>query len=158
LAPRLLSVAVTGGNPDDYDDEQSEPSPTPWHNRTPAVVGASVLGLAAIAILVLAVSYVARHFSDSPEAPLYYVEPSFSATATPTSSPTTTQTITSTSPPVTSDINPSTTSPTSSSDTSSSETSTPRTRASEDEGGEESTPRTTRRPRTNVTRTLYPLP
>jgi hypothetical protein len=152
-------VAVTGRDPDDYDGEQSAPPPAPWYNRTPEVVGASILGLVVIGILVLAVTYVSRQFSDTEEAPQYFVEPSFSTTATDTSTPTTTQTITSTSPPVTTDINPSSEPPTSSPDTSSSETSRPRITAEEDEDDEESTPRTTRRtPRTNVTRTLYPLP
>jgi hypothetical protein len=146
---------VTGQDPDDYGGEQSTPSPTPWHNRTPAVLGASVLGIAVVGILVVAVTFVSRQFSGPPEAPLNFVEPTFSATATGTSSPTTTETITSTSPPVTTDINPPSAPPTSSPDTSRSETSGPETTAREDD--EESTPRTTRRgPRTNVTRTLYP--
>jgi hypothetical protein len=143
---------MAGQDPDDYDDEQ-----TPWYNRTPAVVGASVVGLAVIAILIAAVTFVSGQFSEPTEAPLNYVEPSFSATATGSSStPTTTATITSTSPPVTTDINaPSST--TSSSDTSSSDTSTRVTQSRP--SNDESTPRTTRRgPRTNVTRTLYPPP
>lgn len=143
---------MAGQDPDDYDDEQ-----TPWYNRTPAVVGASVVGLAVIAILIAAVTFVSRQFSEPTEAPLNYVEPTFSATATGSSStPTTTATITSTSPPVTTDINaPSST--TSSPDTSSSDTSTRVTQSRPT--NDESTPRTTRRgPRTNVTRTLYPQP
>jgi hypothetical protein len=154
-------VAVTGQDRDDHGGEQSTPSSTPWHNRTSAVVGASVLGLAVIAILVLAGTYVARQFGETEQAPLYYVEPSFSATSSGTSTTptTTTQTITSTVPPVTSDINPSSGPPTSSSDTSSSETPSPETSAEEDEDDEESRLPTTRRtPRTNITRTLYPRP
>lgn len=150
-------MAVTGRNSDKYDDEQDVLSETPWYNRTPEVVGASVLGVLVIGILVFAVTYVARQFNEPPQAPLYYVEPSFSATATSTSSATTTQTITSTSPPVTSDINgPSSTTPSSSSETTSGERIPPRTRETDDEGDDET--RTTRRPRTNVTRTLYPQP
>jgi cytoskeletal protein RodZ len=155
-------VAVAGPDPDDCDGEQT-PSPSPWYNRTPAVVGASLLGVVVIGVLILAVSFVARQSNEPEQAPLNFVEPSFSATATHSSStPTTTATITSTSPPVTTDIDgPSGT--TSSSDTSSSDTSPPRgtawtspyTGASTDE----SAPTTTRRgPRTNVTRTLYPPP
>jgi hypothetical protein len=151
-------VAVTGRNSDKDDDEQGAPSETPWYNRTPEVIGASVLGVLVIGILVFAVSYVARQFNEAPEAPLYYVEPSFSATATSTSSSTTTtQTITSTSPPITTDINgPSSTTTPSSSETTSGERIPPRTRESDAEDDGET--RTTRRPRTNVTRTLYPQP
>jgi cytoskeletal protein RodZ len=154
-------VAVTGPGPD--DDGEQKPSPSPWYNRTPAVVGASLAGLVAIGILIVAVTFVARQFNEPEQAPLNFVEPSFSATAPASSStPTTTATVTSTSPPVTTDIDgPSST--TSSSGTSSSDTPTttrtdwtsPYTHA----GTDESTPTTTRRgPRTNVTRTLYPQP
>jgi hypothetical protein len=146
--------------PDDYDDEQS-----PWYNRTPNVIGASVAGLAIIAILFAAVTFVARQFNEPGQAPLNFVDPSFSATAGNSATPTTTATITSTSPPVTTDINgPSST--TSSSDTSGgSTTDTPSTTHTAwtqpytPPSGDESAPTTTRRaPRTNVTRTLYPQP
>ena len=157
---------MAGQDHDDYDDEQS-PSATPWYNRTPALVGASVAGLAVIGILIAAVTFVSGQFNEPEQAPLNYVEPSFSATATGSSStPTTTATITSTSPPVTTDIDgPSST--TSSSDTSSSDTSsstdtstrTAWTKPYTPPSGDESAPTTTRRgPRTNVTRTLYPQP
>jgi hypothetical protein len=148
---------MAGQEPDDYDDEQ-----TPWYNRTPAVIGASVVGLAAIGILIAAVTFVSGQVNEPEQAPLNFVEPSFSATATgSTSTPTTTATITSTSPPVTTDINgPSST--TSSSDTSSSSTDTSTrtawTRPYTPPGGGESPPTTRRGPRTNVTRTLYPQP
>ena len=149
-------MAVTGRNSDEDDDEQDAPTETPWYNRTPEVIGASLVGVLVIGILVFALSYVARQFSEPPQAPLYYVDPSFSATATSTSSATTTQTITSTSPPITSDINaPSSTTP-SSSETTSGSRIPPRTR--ETDAGDDGETRTTRRPRTNVTRTLYPQP
>lgn len=155
---------MAGQDPDDYDDEQ-HPSPTPWYDRTPNVIGASVAGVAVIGILIAAVTFVAGQVSEPTQAPLNFVEPSFTATATRSSSgPTTTETITSTSPPVTTDINgPSSTTPSSSSDTSSSETpSTTRTAWTAPPPGwgeDESAPSTTRRgPRTNVTRTLYPQP
>src|SRR5258707_15387231 len=91
---------MAGRDPDDYDDDQS-----PWYNRTPAVIGASVAGLAVIGILIAAVTFVSRQFNEPDQAPLNFVEPSFSATATHSpSTPTTTATITSTSPPVTTDI------------------------------------------------------
>ena len=162
-SPPLLSVAVT--TRDRNQDAHREAPPVPWHNRTSAVLGASVAAVAAIAIVVTSISYVSRQFSEPEQAPINYVEPAFSDTDTTqssTSTLTTTATVTSTSPPVTSDINPDLTPP---STTDSSEPSSsrdpafrpPRTR--EEEPDDESTTRTTRkRPRTNVTRTLYPEP
>jgi hypothetical protein len=153
---------MAGQDPDDYDDEQS-PSPAPWYNRTPAVLGASVAGLAVIGILIAAVTFVSGQSNEPGNAPLNFVEPSFSATATGSSStPTTTGTITSTSPPVTTDINGPSSTTSSSSDTSSS-TDTPTrtawTKPYTPPSGDEPAPTTTRRgPRTNVTRTLYPQP
>jgi cytoskeletal protein RodZ len=149
---------MAGADPDGYDDESSE---TPWYNRTPNVIGASVAGIVAIGIIIAAVTFVARQFSEPEQAPLNFVDPTFSATAS-LSSTTTTATITSTSPPVTTDINgPSST--TSSSDTSTTDTTstthTAWTQPYTPPSGEESSPSTTRRgPRTNVTRTLYPQP
>jgi cytoskeletal protein RodZ len=153
---------MAGQDPDDHDDEQS-PSSAPWYNRTPAVIGASVVGLAVVGILIAAVTFVSRQFNEPEQAPLNYVEPSFSATATGSSStPTTTATITSTSPPVTTDINGPSSTTSSSSDTSSStdtSTRTAWTKPYTPPSGDESAPTTTQRgPRTNVTRTLYPQP
>jgi hypothetical protein len=155
---------MAGQDPDDQDDEQS-PSSAPWYNRTPAVIGASVVGLAVIGILIAAVTFVSRQSSEPERAPLNFVEPSFSATATGSSStPTTTATITSTSPPVTTDINgPSSTTSSSSGTSSGSSTDTSTrtawTKPYTPPSGDESAPTTTRRgPRTNVTRTLYPQP
>jgi hypothetical protein len=150
---------MTGRDPD--DDEM--PSPAPWYNRTPAVIGASVAGLAVIGILIAAVTFVSRQVNEPGQAPLNFVEPSFSATATGSSStPTTTATITSTSPPVTTDIDgPSSTTTSSSSDTSSSTDTSPRTAWTKPytpPSGSEPAPTTRRGPRTNVTRTLYPQP
>jgi hypothetical protein len=160
-------VAVTGRGRTTLDDDRQSSSEVPWHNRTPEVIGASLLGLAAIALIVFAVSFVARQFGEPEQAPLNFVDPSFSSRTTAAATTTTTQTITSTSPPITSDINnpadsssSSTSSSTSNtSGTSSSETSTSgsRTTAATD-SDEPTTTRTTRRPRTNVTRTLYPPP
>lgn len=155
---------MAGQDHDDYDDEQSS-SATPWYNRTPALVGASVAGLAVIGILIAAVTFVSRQFNEPDQAPLDFVEPSFSATATHSpSTPTTTATITSTSPPVTIDIDAPSSTTSSSPDTSSgTDTSTPTrtawTKPYTPPSGAESPPSTTRRgPRTNVTRTLYPQP
>jgi hypothetical protein len=149
---------MAGQDPDDHDEQTS--SSSPWYNRTPAVVGASVAGVAAIGILITAVTYVSGQFNEPVQAPLNFVEPSFSATATESSTPTTTATITSTSPPVTTDINGPTSTPPSSSDTSSSSEPSTSTRVTQSRpSNDESVPRTTRRgPRTNVTRTLYPQP
>jgi hypothetical protein len=145
------------------DDLHEEPAPPPpWHQSTPAVVGASIAGLAAIALVIAGVVFVTRQADKPQDAPLNYVDPTFSATAThpAESPPTTTETIASTSPPVTTDINPSSASPTPTtppSETSSSEP--PSTSETDDQGdGEPSTTRSRSRPRTNVTRTLYPLP
>ena len=150
---------MAGADPDDYDDESSE---TPWYNRTPNVIGASVAGIAAIGIMIAAVTFVSRQFDEPEQAPLNFVDPSYSATASHSSTTTTTATITSTSPPVTTDIDgPSST--TSSSDTSSTDTTstthTAWTQPYTPPSGGEPSPSTTRRgPRTNVTRTLYPQP
>jgi hypothetical protein len=143
-------------------DENDEQSP-PWYNRTPAVLAASAAGLAVIGILIAAVTFVSRQADDPERAPLDFVQPSFSATASRSSStPTTTGTITSTSPPVTTDINgPSSTTSSSSDASSSTDTSTRTawTKPYTPPSGDESAPETTRRgPRTNVTRTLYPQP
>jgi hypothetical protein len=151
---------MAGREPDD-DDEQT-PSSAPWYNRTDAVIGASVAGLAVIGILIAAVTFVSRQVNEPEQAPLNFVEPSFSATATGSSStPTTTATITSTSPPVTTDINGPSSTTSSSSDTSSStdtSTRTAWTKPYTPPSGDEPAPTTRRGPRTNVTRTLYPQP
>ena len=148
---------MAGRDPDDNDDEQS--ASAPWYNRTEPVIGASVAGLAAIGILIAAVTFVARQFNEPDQSQLNFVPPSFSATTTRTSStPTTTATITSTSPPVTTDINgPSSTS--SSSGSTETSTGTAWTKPYTPPSGDGSSPTTTHRgPRTNVTRTLYPQP
>jgi hypothetical protein len=149
---------VTSG---DFHDDGQHPSP-PWYNRTSAVLGASVLAVVVVGILVLAISYMSRQFSEPVEAPLNFVEPTFSATSPGTGTSTTTQTITSTSPPQTTEIggplDPSTTPSTTSSTTSSSETTSESPTLEDEAEDEESTERTTRRPRTNVTRTLNPFP
>jgi cytoskeletal protein RodZ len=142
----------------DENDEQS-----PWYNRTPAVLAASVAGLAVIGIVIAAVTFVSRQVNEPEQAPLDFVQPSFSASASHSSStPTTTGTITSTSPPVTTDINGPSSTTSSSSDTSSStdtSTRTAWTKPYTPSSGDESATDTPRRgPRTNVTRTLYPQP
>jgi hypothetical protein len=137
--------------------------PTPWHNSTLAVVGASAAGIAVIGVLVGAVMFMSG--GDEPaDAPLNFVDPSFSETAaeSASSATTTTPTITSTPQISTTEINgppgPSTTS--GSSDTSSSsETSSPTfTRPRPREFDETPGGPTSRRPRFNITRTLGPGP
>lgn len=153
---------MPSGDSEHYDGAEG-PS-QPWHNRTALVVGLSALALAIIAVLILGITYMSRHFGEPEEAPLNFVEPTFSATSPPVDTPTTTQTITSTSPPQTTEIggpldpSPSTSPP----PTATSESSATTTSASptvETDEDEESTERTTRRrPRTNVTRTFDPYP
>ncbi len=149
-------MAVAGRKDD--DDGQ------PWYNRTPTVVGASIAALVVGGILIVAAMTVARQFGEPEQAPIDFVEPTYSATASQ-SGTATTQTITSTSPPETTDINPSSTSGTSgssessgSSTTPSSSESSPAPTTARTEEPEEVTPtRTSRqRPRTNVTRTFNP--
>lgn len=154
-------MAVTSRDRD-HDAQRAGP-PVPWHNRTSTLLGASVAAIAAIALVVASIGYVARQFSETDQAPINYVEPTFtSSTESGTSTETaiTTGTITSTSPPMTSDINPGlTSSPTDSSQTSSQNPNFRPPRTREPGADDESTPRTTRnRPRTNVTRTLNPAP
>ncbi len=149
-------MAVPSG---EFDGEARGAPSQPWHNRTPVVIGASVLALAVIGILVLTITYMSRQFGESEQAPMNFVEPSFSATSPRSDAATTTQTITSTSPPETTEIggplDPSTTpSTTPSSET----TSEPPTVEDDEDEDEQTTERTTRRtPRTNVTRTLNPF-
>ncbi|WP_313959933.1 hypothetical protein [Mycobacterium deserti] len=151
---------MTGrGNAD--DDEQRDSSEVPWHNRPPELIGASLLAVLVIVLVVFAVSFMTRQFSEPEEAPLNFVDPTYSVSETGSATTTTTQTITSTSPPLTTEINtpdlPSTT--TSSSETSESDTAEETTAEETTSEEEETTERTTRRgPRTNVTRTLYPPP
>jgi hypothetical protein len=145
--------------PDRRDDSRNdEPA---WHERTSTVVGASVGALAVIGLLWLLISYVAGGSDDPPPGSQYFLEPSVSGSSTELT--TSTETITSTSPPLTTDINPGETSTTSGTDTTTTtSTSTtpfdpsnlPRTKTSTTNGDGS----TSRRPRFNETRTLYPPP
>lgn len=151
-------MAVAGLDSKDSDDGRDPPYEQPWHNRTPALIGASALGLVAIGFVILAATYAIREFNKPEQAPTNFVEPSFSSsqTASATSPATTTATITTTSPPQTTDLSPGETpssSTSSSSDTASSETTTRRSRDDEDSG----TSTTRNRPRTNITRTVQPF-
>ena len=160
-------MPVTGKDRQRRDDERS-PESEPWHNRTPAVVGASVVGVVVIGLLIMAGTFVARQFNQPEQAPLNFVEPSLSASATSSlpslSTPTTTATITSTSPPVTTDINgPSSSIGSSSSDTSSTNPNDPNhtawTKPYTPSGGRGSAPTGTQRPpRVTAPHTVYPQP
>jgi hypothetical protein len=153
---------VTPDRADDYKID--EPA---WHERTSTVVGASAGALAVIGLLWLLVSYVTGGSDDPPPPSQYFLEPSVSGSSTGVATTTLTETITSTSPPVTTDIDPgdtSTTTTTSGTDTTSTSTSTepfdpsnlPHTRTPSTNGGDGGP--TSRRPRFNETRTLYPHP
>ncbi|WP_350355954.1 hypothetical protein [Mycolicibacterium rufum] len=148
--------------PDRDDSARPEPPAVPWHNRTSTLLGASIAALVLIAVLITSASWVSRQFNEPEQAPLNFVDPSFSSTGETTATPTTTGTITSTSPPMTTDINPESTPPTTSgSETSGSETPTgppPSTRPPRTRDDDADTSTTRKRPRTNVTRTLYPVP
>lgn len=150
-------MPVTGDHDEDSAAEGSA-APVPWHHSTPAVLGASLVALVAIALLVGLAMLVARQFNEPEPAPINY-GPAYPLTSSgPTS--TTSSTITSTSPPETTDFGlPPPGSTTSGSETPSETTSETTSSAEPTETAETERTRTTRnRPRTNVTRTLYPLP
>jgi hypothetical protein len=141
--------------------EDEEPSPQPWHNRTPAVVGASAVGVAIIAVVVGVISLVTGPSDPPADTPLNLVEPSFSSTVARTT--TTTATITSTPALSTTEINaplaPTTSGAPDSSESTAS--SVEEEEEEEDEDEEEDGPmirKPRRTPRTNVTRTLPPRP
>jgi hypothetical protein len=163
---------VTGPDVDNEFDEVEfvdefggdEPS-APWHNSTRAVIGASVAGVVVIGVLGAAVMYVTGQ--DDGGAPVNFVDPSFSATASRTPATTTTATITSTAPLSTTEINAPLAPPTTSGSTTSgsaetsssgteSSISPPPTRPRQRETDESPGGPTSRRPRFNVTRTLQP--
>ena len=150
---------------DEFVDEFGGDEPSePWHNSTRAVVGASVAGVAVIGVLVAAVMFMSG--GDEPtDAPLNFVDPSFSETASESaaSATTTTATITSTPKVSTTEINgppgPPTTSGSSSTSSSGSESSSaPVTRPRQRENDDNPGGPTSRRPRFNITRTLGPGP
>jgi hypothetical protein len=144
----------------DDNGDGNEPDSVPWHYSTAKVAGASVAALAAIGLIVGGVTFVSRQVEQPPEAPMNFVDPSFSETSD-SATPTTTETITSTVPPVTSEIDapssPESTSSSTDTTSSSSDSTTRRSRPGDDDDTE--TSRTSRsRPRLNETRTLYPRP
>ncbi len=158
-------VAVTGG--DDERNRRAEPrAQTPWHHSTAAVLGASLLGVLLIAVLVAGGTFLARQIGEPTPAPTEFIEPSFATTPTATSARRTTTatgttTRTSTSPPITTDSSgPRSTSPTEAptETTPSEEASTLEETTTSSEPAEQDDLPTRKRPRTNITRTLYPLP
>ena len=154
------------------DDDQGQPPEAPWHHSTPAVAGASAAALAVIGLVLWAA--IALTSSGGPEdAPIDFVPPSYTSTSVKTSKSTTTRTTTSQLPVTTefglpgesdtTTTSPSETSGTSiTSETSPTSTTTTTTTTTTTQSGSADYgeyPTTTRhRPRTNVTRTLYPPP
>jgi hypothetical protein len=148
---------VTGGRGDDAHPEAD--AGRPWHHSTVKVLGASVAALAAIVLIVGGVLFVSRQAGETPQAPLNFVEPSFSKTSdTASSEPSTTSATGRPSPPQTTDIDLPPTSvppppPPPSSAESSTSTRRPTTRNNDDEDEDDSSPTSTRkRPRLNETR------
>ncbi|KLI05182.1 hypothetical protein A5731_16895 [Mycolicibacterium conceptionense] len=151
------------------EDDQGQPPEAPWHHSTPAVAGASAAALAVIGLVLWAA--ISLTSSGGPEdAPIEFVPPTYTSTTVKTSKSTTTRT-TSSSLPVTTEFglpgesdttttSPSETSGTSTtSETSPTSTTTTTTTTESSSAGYGEYPTTTyRRPRTNVTRTLYPAP
>ncbi|MCV7109913.1 hypothetical protein A5761_29920 [Mycolicibacterium setense] len=150
------------------DEDEGQPAEAPWHHSTPAVAGASAAALAVIGLVVWAA--IALTGSGGPEdAPIDFVPPSYASTTVKTSKSTTTRTTTSRLPLTTefglpgesdtSTTSPSETSGTSTtSETSTTTTTTTTTTTESGSAGYEDPTTTYRRPRTNVTRTLYPAP
>jgi hypothetical protein len=153
---------VTGDDGDDRDGQESDATP-PWHNSTPKLLGASLAGLAAIALIVAGVTALMRQADAPADAPVDFVDPTFASSQTSDSAASSTSTVTTTQSIQTTEINPgdpaltpsgsaSSGSETPGSESTSPESRTPRTRRSDG-------PSTTRsRPRLNETRTLYPAP
>jgi hypothetical protein len=157
---------VTGPDLDEFDEDEfvdefggDEPS-EPWHNSTRAVVGASIAGVAVLGVIIAAILHLTRQ-DDSTNAPLEFVDPSFSATASTSATSTTAETITSTAPLSTTEINgpsgPPTTSGSSGTSTSGSESSSPPTVRPRQTDQNSPTSRD-RRPRFNITRSFAPQP
>jgi hypothetical protein len=148
------------------DDQDGEDAATPWHHSTAKVFGASVAAIAGVGLIVGAVAFVSGQADEPTQAPLNFVDPSFSATQTTASNAPTSSTSASKLPnPQTTDIDlppPSETPPTPSSSPTAPGPPTqlrpPRTKEDTPDD-DESGPTTTRnRPRFNETRTLYPQP
>jgi hypothetical protein len=157
---------VTDARDDDEPSGRQADAPTPWHHSTAKVFGASIAALAALALTVAGVMVVSREAGETPQAPLNFVDPSFSSMISTSNSSSTSTTTTRISPPLTTDLDvpPELSTPPPSSP-SASETTSSRGRSStgteeSGESSEESAPRTTTRsrPRLNETRTLYPRP
>ncbi|WP_166902215.1 hypothetical protein [Mycobacterium sp. DL440] len=150
------------------DDDQGQPE-APWHHSTPAVAGASAAALAVIGLVLWAA--ISLTSSGGPEdAPIDFVPPTYTSTSVKTTKSTTTRTTTSRLPvttefgvpgesdtPTTSSTSETTT--TTTSETSPTSTTTPTTTTTTPSGADYGEyPTTHYRPRTNVTRTLYPPP
>ncbi|BCI51243.1 hypothetical protein NIIDNTM18_05210 [Mycolicibacterium litorale] len=156
---------MTGPHDDGEHSGRQADGSTPWHHSTAKVLGASVAALVALALVITGVMFVSRKAGETPEAPLNFVDPTFSSmTSDSTTEQPTSTTTTRISPPLTTDLDlppelaPPPPPP------SASETTTGRGRSTTQEesedNDEESAPQTTtrNRPRLNETRTLYPRP
>ena len=150
---------MTGDDDDDRDGRGPDAGP-PWHDSTSKLLGASVAGLAAIALIVFGAIGLSRSVNEPEDAPAGFVDSSFSNSRTADSTTSTTSAITTTRPIQTTEINPgdpALTPPTSATESPSTRSRAPRTRETREEDDDEAS--TTRsRPRLNQTRTLSPGP
>ncbi|MGV0811203.1 hypothetical protein ABQF34_04535 [Mycolicibacterium boenickei] len=150
------------------DDDLGPPPEAPWHHSTPTVLGASVAALIAIGLVLWAA--IALTSSSGPEdAPIDFVPPTYASTSAKTSKSTTSQTFTTTRPLETTEFglpgvsdtsgtSPSETSGTSDTSTTETTPTTTPTSTTESETEDDVSTTTRNRPRTNVTRTVYPAP
>jgi cytoskeletal protein RodZ len=150
-------VPVTG---DDDDRDGQDPAEPPWHESTSKLLGASVAGLAAIALVVWGVMAVSRDEPDN--TPAEFVDSTFSSSSTSDSTTSSTSTITTTRSIHTTEINPgdpALTPPPPASTSAAPESPNTRSRAPRTRESEDDEPTSTRRrPRLNETRSLYPGP
>lgn len=155
---------MTGARDDDEHSGRQADAREPWHHSTAKVFGASLAGLAAIALIVTGAMFLSRKAGEPPQAPAEFVDPTFSSMTSRPSSSSTPTTTTRISPPLTTDLDlppelTPTSSPSESETTTSRGRSSTRTEESGENSGESSPQSTTRsRPRLNETRTLYPRP
>lgn len=52
------------------DDDAAEVPPDAWHNQTSTLLGASIAGIAAIALIIWLITVIARQFSEPDPPPL----------------------------------------------------------------------------------------
>ncbi|WP_231644494.1 hypothetical protein [Mycolicibacterium baixiangningiae] len=153
---------MTGAHDEDEHSGREADVPTPWHHSTTKVLGASIAALAALALVVSGVMFVSRTAAETPQAPLNFVDPTFTSATTDSTTAATATTTTRISPPQTTDLDlppeiPSSVPPPPEPTSTSRGRST--TQEESDDNEESAPPTSTRnRPRLNETRTLYPRP